>query len=191
VTLDDAIAVAQDVCGDALVVHANGVISRAAFSRGDRPEHFYMIGSMGLASSIGLGLALARPERRVVVCDGDGNVLMNLGTLALVAAQRPANFLHLCLDNGVYASTGGQPTISPRVALDALARAAGYAAVARADEPAGLRQALVALLAARGPAFLLARITPELPDPLFGRVEVEPPAITERFRTAAGAAARR
>jgi thiamine pyrophosphate-dependent acetolactate synthase large subunit-like protein len=184
-TLADATEAVQDLLADALVVHANGMISRAAFSRRDRPEHFYMIGSMGLASSIGLGVALARPERRVVVCDGDGNVLMNLGTLGLVAALQPPNLLHLCFDNGVYASTGSQPTISARVRLDEVARAAGYAAVARVEDAASLRAALPRFLAAPGPAFVLARITPELPDPPFARVDVEPPVLAERFRAAA------
>src|SRR6185503_1828700 len=72
------------------------------------------------------GIAMARPERRVLVFDGDGNVLMNLGTLATIAVAAPANLLHVCFDNGVHASTGGQPTISDRVHLEAVARAAGY-----------------------------------------------------------------
>src|SRR5262249_58983528 len=99
---------------------------RAAFGAGDSERSFYMIGSMGLASSIGLGIALARPDLRVVVLDGDGNVLMNLGTLATIAAAAPPNLLHVCFDNSMHASTGGQATISDRVALDAMARAAGY-----------------------------------------------------------------
>jgi thiamine pyrophosphate-dependent acetolactate synthase large subunit-like protein len=185
-TLAEAIAIVHDGAAGALFVHANGMISRAGFAHRDRPEHFYMIGSMGLALSIGLGLGLARPARRVVVCDGDGNVLMNLGGLAQVAARRPRNLLHVCLDNGVHGSTGNQPTISRVVALDAIAEAAGYAVVRRAETPAGLRAALAELVERPGPVFLLVRITPELPDPPFPRVALEPPDMTERFRAAAG-----
>jgi thiamine pyrophosphate-dependent acetolactate synthase large subunit-like protein len=185
-TLADAIAIVHELAGDALVVHANGMISRAGFSTGDRPDRFYMIGSMGLAASIGLGVALTRPARRVVVCDGDGNVLMNLGALAQVAARRPPNFLHVCFDNGVHGSTGNQPTIARAVPLDEVARAAGYAAVQRAGTPAALRDALAALRERPGPSFLLVSITPELPDPPFPRVSVSPPEMTARFRTAAG-----
>jgi thiamine pyrophosphate-dependent acetolactate synthase large subunit-like protein len=184
-TLADAMAIVHEHTAGALVIHANGMISRAGFSTGDRDEHFYMIGSMGLASSIGLGVALARPGRRVVVLDGDGNLLMNLGVLAQVGAQRPARFLHVCLDNGVHGSTGNQPTISDRVALDAVARAAGYVAASRVEGPAELRSALGELLECRGPAFLLARITPALPDPPFARVGVPSARMTARFRAAA------
>ena len=76
-------------------------LARRATARATPTRCFYMIGSMGLASSIGLGVALARPERRVIVFDGDGNVLMNLGTLATIAAAAPRNLLHVCFDNGV------------------------------------------------------------------------------------------
>lgn len=184
-TLEDAIAIVHDHARDALVVHANGMISRAGFTHRDRPEHFYMIGSMGLASSIGLGIALARPDRRVVVCDGDGNVLMNMGTLALVGARRPPNLLHVCFDNGVYGSTGNQRTLSNDVPLEKVAGATGYTAALRVDDPAALNAALDELGGRPGPAFLLVRITPDLPDPIFGRVSIDPPALTERFRSAA------
>ena len=191
-TLEDAIAIVHEHAQrarpqEALVVHANGMISRAGFTHGDRAAHFYMIGSMGLASSIGLGIALARPSRRVVVCDGDGNVLMNLGTLALIGARRPPNLLHVCLDNGVYGSTGNQRTLSRDVPLESVARAAGYAGAMRVDDRTALAAALEDLRERPGPAFLLVRITPDLPDPVFRRVAIDPAAMTERFRGAAAA----
>ena len=184
-TLAEAIAAVHEGVTGALVVHANGMISRAGFSNHDGAHHFYMIGSMGLASSIGLGVALARPDRRVVICDGDGNVLMNLGALAQVGARRPENLLHVCFDNHVHGSTGNQPTISRQVALENVARAAGYAAAVRVDSPESLRIALRTLQTQPGPAFLLAEIVPDLPSPLFPRVSVEPTAMTDRFRKAA------
>ena len=106
--LDALRAVVGRLRDDVLVVACNGMISRELYTLGDQPNRFYMLGSMGLASTIGLGLALRRPERTVVVLDGDGNVLMNMGALGNVGQAGPANFYHLVLDNGVHASTGGQ-----------------------------------------------------------------------------------
>jgi len=119
--LDEALAAIVPHLADELCVHSNGYISRAGCAARDRAECFYMIGSMGLAASIGLGLALAQPARRVLVLDGDGNVLMNPGALASIAAAAPPNLLHLCFDNGAHASTGGQATVSGRVRLEELA----------------------------------------------------------------------
>ena len=103
-TTADALAILAPHLADEVCVASNGFMSRAAFGARDRDTSFYMIGSMGLASSIGLGIARAQPSRRVLVFDGDGNVLMNLGTLATVAAAAPRNFLHLCFDNSAHAS---------------------------------------------------------------------------------------
>src|SRR5918996_214911 len=80
------------------------------FAAGDRPANFYTWGSMGLASSIGLGLALVRPELRVFVVDGDGSLLMNLGSLATIGWTRPANLVVIVWDNALYGTTGGQDT---------------------------------------------------------------------------------
>ena len=95
-----------------LVVATTGMISRELYVVRDRPENFYMCGSMGCALPIGMGLALARPDRKVVVLDGDGAALMSLGSLALARYLRLANLEHIILDNGTYASTGNQPTCS-------------------------------------------------------------------------------
>jgi sulfopyruvate decarboxylase subunit beta len=127
----------------ALLVCNIGYPSRELFSVKDRPENFYMLGSMGLASSIGLGLALARPERKVMVLDGDGSVLMNLGTLASIAHHAPRNYLLVILDNCCYGSTGSQPTCTALgTDLYALAKAAGIERVEQVDEPGNLAQAL-------------------------------------------------
>jgi len=114
----------------ALLVGNIGYPSRELYAVGDRPSNFYMLGSMGLASSIGLGLALALPDRRVVAIDGDGSVLMNLGSLAIIADQEPENYLLVILDNGCYGSTGSQPTCTARKAdLAKLAAGAGISEV--------------------------------------------------------------
>jgi thiamine pyrophosphate-dependent acetolactate synthase large subunit-like protein len=173
---------------DAVRIHANGYISRAGFAAGDHDGCFYMIGSMGLASSIGLGVALVRPERRVVVLDGDGNVLMNPGQLASIAAAAPANLLHVCFDNGAHASTGAQRTISDKVPLDGLARAAGYRTVERVDDAGALGAAVSRLAAAPGPSFLLVRIALGPPGAPGVRIPHTPEAMTERLRKALGAA---
>lgn len=164
-----------------LVVAANGWISRETCAAHDRAQNFYMLGSMGLASSIGLGLALAQPEKRVAVFDGDGNLLMALGTLAMIAERRPPNFLHFVFDNEVYGSTGGQRSLSAQVALDAVALAAGYANVLRVAEAGELDAAVLGLLEKTGPSFLLIKVEPEA-DGDAPRVPYEPEWIAERLR---------
>jgi thiamine pyrophosphate-dependent acetolactate synthase large subunit-like protein len=186
-TLTDALGAIAPLVPDGTVsIHANGFIGRAGCAVRDRDESFYMIGSMGLASSIGLGVALARPDRRVLVLDGDGNVLMNLGTLATIAATAPANLMHVCFDNGMHASTGGQATISDRVALDGIARAAGYRTVARVDDPAALRTAFRGMIGAEGPSFLLVRIAAGPAGPPGPRIPYSPEEMTARLRRALG-----
>ena len=110
----------------ALLVSTTGHTSRDLASLADRTNHFYMTGSMGCASSIALGLAHARPERSVIVLDGDGAALMRLGALPALGNRRPPNLLHLILDNGCHESTGGQATLSTAVDFPALAAASGY-----------------------------------------------------------------
>jgi thiamine pyrophosphate-dependent acetolactate synthase large subunit-like protein len=186
-TLSDALAVlAPAVPAGTVCIHANGFVGRAGYGALERDESFYMIGSMGLAASIGLGVALARPERAVLVLDGDGNVLMNLGTLATIAAVAPRNLRHVCFDNGVHASTGAQPTIAPRVDLGAMARTAGYRAVVRADSPAALAAEAPAFLAADGPVFLHVRIAPDTAGPPGPRIPYTPEEMTARVRCALG-----
>ncbi|HLB44007.1 MAG TPA: thiamine pyrophosphate-dependent enzyme, partial [Candidatus Limnocylindrales bacterium] len=122
---------AEALRGDWLAVACNGMIGRELYAHGDRATRFYMIGSMGLASSIGLGLALVQPAKTVVVFDGDGNLLMNLATLGSIAASGVRNLYHVVFDNAAHGSTGHQRTISDRVPLDRVALAAGYARAVR------------------------------------------------------------
>ena len=177
-----ALGIALKAAGDDPVTHANGYICRESFSLADRPQSFYMIGSMGLAPAIGLGLALTQPTRRVIVFDGDGNLLMNLGILAMIAARRPANFVHLVFDNEVYGSTGNQASLSRGVRLDLLAAATGFATAVAVTEPWALESALRAAWAADGPHFVLVKVTPEEAD--VPRIPYAPAVLRDRFRAA-------
>ena len=97
------------------IISANGFISRDLFELKEKNSNFYMIGSMGLASSIGLGVALKNPRKRIYVFDGDGNILMNLGSLVTIGYMRPKNIIHIIFDNQSHESTGGQPTASNKI----------------------------------------------------------------------------
>jgi thiamine pyrophosphate-dependent acetolactate synthase large subunit-like protein len=179
-----ALGVALKAVGDDPVAHANGYICRESFSLADRPQSFYMIGSMGLAPAIALGVALTQPARRAVVFDGDGNLLMNLGILAMIADRRPSNFVHLVFDNEVYGSTGNQASLSRGVRLDRLAAAAGFATAVAVTEPLALEAALAATLASPGPHFVLVKVTPEEAD--VPRIPYPPAELRDRFRAAVG-----
>jgi sulfopyruvate decarboxylase subunit beta len=167
---------------DQPVLICNGFPSREAFRLKDRPMNFYMIGSMGVASAIGLGVALAKPDKKVVVLDGDGNVLMGMGTLASIGALAPRNLIHVVFDNEVYGSTGNQPTLSRIVHLDRMAKAAGYAQVERVREREDLIYEFKDMLGKDGPSFLLVKVTEQADD--VDRVPLEPVEITQRFKKA-------
>jgi len=180
---DAVAAVAAALDARALVVACNGMIGRELYTRSDAPTRFYMIGSMGLASSIGLGVALVQPSRTVVVFDGDGNVLMNVGGLASVAASRAENFHHIVFDNAAHGSTGNQRTISDRVPLEEVARAAGYRRTARVSDAQHLRAALGSWFDEPGPSMLLVVVDRQNVAGI-GRVEPSPADLTARFRAA-------
>jgi len=180
----EALEALRPLLGDAVVVHANGYIARSSFNVEDRPGNFYMIGSMGLASSIALGVALTRPDRRTVVYDGDGNLLMNLGSAAMIGATQPENLIHVVFDNGVYASTGNQPAISQRVALEQVASAVGYRSSVRADTAEALAMAFQDALRTAGPAFILAAIDVDRGPFKGGRMTHTPEEIRDRFSAA-------
>lgn len=126
----------------------------------DRPENVY-IRAMGMASSFGLGLALALPERRVVVLDGDGALLMNLSSLATAGMHQPSNLVHVVWDNGVWEITGGQPVGTSRgVDLAGVARACGLEQVARVDQLDAFREVFAAAIGDQRPWVIVAAIAP-------------------------------
>lgn len=120
---------------DVVVVATTGKTSRELEADHDRPANLYVVGSMGCASSVGLGIAMRSPDRAVVVLDGDGAALMRLEALVSVAAAHPDRFVHVVLDNAAYESTGGQRTLSPVVDFLGVARACGYASASQTDDP--------------------------------------------------------
>ena len=165
---------------DAAVVATTGKCGRELFTLADREQHLYQVGSMGCASGMGLGVALATGQRTVVL-DGDGAALMKLGTMATIGAQQPAGLLHVLLDNGVHDSTGGQATASPGVDFCAVALACGYRAAWACDDAPGFDAALRAALAAPGPVLVHARIQPGSMASL-GRPTIAPHEVAQRFR---------
>lgn len=152
-------AVVAEAAEDAILT-TTGYLSRELFNQADRPENFYMQGSMGHIAGIALGAALAQPDRRFVVLDGDGAFLMHLGTGATIGHFSPPNLRHVVFDNAGYESTGGQPTAAAATDMPLLARALGYKYVATAEVPESIRPAIRALLEATGPAILLVHGMP-------------------------------
>ena len=179
-----ALTAARKPIGNEPIIHANGYICRESFAVGDRPQNFYMIGSMGLASAIGLGLGLVRPRRATVVFDGDGNLLMNFGILAMVGGLRPRNLVHVVFDNEVYGSTGNQASPSRGVRLDRVAAAAGYRSSVAVTEASEVERAVQQALSAEGPHFVLAKVTVEEAD--VPRIPYSPAEIRDRFRASVG-----
>jgi phosphonopyruvate decarboxylase len=165
--------------GSTALISTTGYTSRELCALHDRANQLYMVGSMGCASALGLGLARARPDLRVVVIDGDGALLMRLGNLAAVGALGGANLTHIVLDNQMHESTGGQATLSAGVALAEVALACGYARALEGDD-LGLLDALFGVDSAAGPSFARLHIQP---GTLHGlpRPALSPEQVRERF----------
>jgi len=154
------------------------------FAVADRAANFYTWGSMGLASSIGLGLAMARPDLRVIVLDGDGSLLMNLGSLATIGWTKPARLVVIVWDNGLYGTTGGQDTATAHGAdLEAAARAMGIDRSVTVRSAEDLRRAVARALTEPGPWVIVAKVTESRPGV---KPSLDYVAIKERFMAAIG-----
>src|SRR2546429_1127366 len=156
--------------GDALVVPGRG--GRYWVEQTSHPDLDVPLGdpAMGGHAGFGLGLALARPERKLVLFDSEGDILMSLGMLATIAEQAPANFYHFLLDNEVYATTGGQPVPNAKnVAYAKLALAAGYPRAHAFDDIADLSHEIGGILARPGPVFVWLKVYPEVENDPIGR----------------------
>ena len=157
---EEAIREVLELLGERdIVVSTTGMISREVYeNRRTHERDFLTVGSMGHASSIALGIALAQPQRRVVCLDGDGAVLMHLGALPVVAAQAVPNLRHIVLNNGAHDSVGGQPTVMGGVDLPAAARALAYKEVFRVDSVDGIRAVWQDFMQVQGTAMLEIRV---------------------------------
>ncbi|RZD43689.1 MAG: sulfopyruvate decarboxylase subunit beta [Thaumarchaeota archaeon] len=144
--------------GNTPIISANGFMSRDLFEVNDKESNFYMIGSMGLASSIGLGIALKNPKKQVFVFDGDGNILMNLGSLVTIGSLKPKNLVHIVFDNNSHESTGGQPTNSSKISLEKIAKGVNYK-VFVIKSKSKLISVLKDIKKLKGPVFLLVKIS--------------------------------
>lgn len=178
-TRSDYLRVVQSAVSDTdLVVATTGYTGRELYASDDRENQFYMVGSMGCASSFGLGLALAQPERRVYVLDGDGATLMRMGALTTIGYQRPGNLVHILLDNGCHESTGGQSTVSHSVDFCAIAGACGYPDSRRVANAEALR--LLLQSPPRMLRFIHAPMRTGVPDDL-PRPTVTPVQVAQRL----------
>ena len=175
-----AISTAVKKIGNNPIISANGFISRDLFEVCDKNSNFYMIGSMGLASSIGLGVALKNPRKSVFIFDGDGNILMNLGSLTTIASQKPKNLIHIVFDNSVHESTGGQPTNSNFVNIEKIAKACNYNHTFMVRTENNLLKILDKIKKLKGPIMIVVKIQ-QSKGKKSKRVNILPVDIKERF----------
>ncbi len=169
---------------DEAVIGGIGNSNFDLWASGQRAQNFYMLGSMGLACPIALGVAIAQPQRKVIAIEGDGSLLMQLGALATIAAVRPANLTIVVMDNSVYQITGAQPTATAHGAdLVAIARGAGIAKSTWAADEADFDQLLDAALEKGGPSLIALRIDDK---PAVATTERDPFVIRDRFMRGLG-----
>ena len=164
---------------DEAVIGGIGNANFDLWETGQRPQNFYMLGSMGLTIPIALGVAIAQPQRHVVALEGDGSLLMQLGCLTTVAVQAPKNLTMVVWDNGIYQITGSQPTASKSTAdIVAISRGAGIANSAWAADEDEFEKLMARALDGGGPSLIAARIDGE---PGVGKTERDPVAIRVSF----------
>lgn len=166
---------------DQHIVSTTGYMCRELFTQGDRPGNFYMQGSMGHASGIALGSALARPGERFVVLDGDGAALMHMGVLATIGHFAPANLTHVVFDNGGYESTGSQPTAASVTDLRSVAEACGYRSARSVTSAGDIGPALRAALREPGPALVVIHGGDEPVTGALPSEQIPAPDIATRF----------
>ncbi|MCK6075216.1 thiamine pyrophosphate-dependent enzyme [Paenibacillus silvae] len=175
---DEAIQLILDQFPIAYIVSTCGHITRDLYNKCDREEHFYMVGSMGMAAPVALGLALANEHQQIVILDGDGSFLMNLGAAAMIGQQQPRNLIHVVLDNGMHESTGGQRTIGMENMTTAVL-SMGYKAGLKMDKHEDWQQ----LHHHEGPVLIHIKVDPRT-EKVGKRVEWTPQQILSRFSKA-------
>ena len=162
---------------ETVLIASTGFSGRELYAIDDRPNQLYMVGSMGCAASLGLGLSLVMPDKKVIVIDGDGAALMRLGNMATVGAYAGSNYYHLLLDNHVHESTGGQGTVSSTVDFPAVAVACGYQSIFHAKAGS---QEIEDFLQAKAPAFKYIETRQGVPEGL-PRPSVKPASVARRL----------
>ncbi len=183
----EALQELAEAFGDALVVCNLGHPAQELFRIRDRAQNFYMLGSMGLATSVALGVALST-ARPVVAIDGDASVTMNMGAFATLGHLRPGNLVQIIIDNAANGSTGFQPSFTAgRLRLDAVARAAGIDSVRTVERPGEARQALADAFGTVGPHVIVVRTAVGMPDGV-GVIPLSKAHIRTRFEGAIRAA---
>ena len=141
------------------VISSTGLISRELFTLADNNRNFYMTGSMGLASSLGLGVSVNKPDTKVVVIEGDASILMNFGSVATIGHFTSSNLIHIVLDNSAYGSCGEEPSISKDIKLENIAKMLGYKKVKRVYEKNDIHSFLKKSLEDKdGPVFILIKM---------------------------------
>ena len=174
----EAVKIIAESVGKNPIVSANGFISRDLFEVNDKESNFYMIGSMGLASSIGLGIALKNPKKRIFIFDGDGNILMNLSSLVTIGFLKPKNLVHFVFDNSSHESTGGQPTMTSKIELEKIAKIVNYKTF-KIKTLIELKKILIKLKTINGPILVLVKIKNS--TKVSKRVRYKSKKIKERF----------
>ncbi len=174
----EAISAVVEKIGNQHIISANGFISRDLFEICDKNSNFYMIGSMGLASSIGLGLALKNTKKKIFVFDGDGNILMNLGSLTTIGMTEPKNLVHVIFDNSSHESTGGQPTATNKIQLSKIAKSTNYK-VFQVKTKNQLAKIFQKIKLIPGPIMIIVKI--EKSRVVSKRINIEPIKIKNRF----------
>jgi thiamine pyrophosphate-dependent acetolactate synthase large subunit-like protein len=160
----------RDECFRILARHVTDEVVVATYSSavdwlalGERTLNYFSVGAMGLDSSHALGLALGRPDKRIICLQGDGSLLMNLGCLVTIAAVAPRNLVHIVVQNGTYEANGGHPIPNIKADFASMARAAGYAQAHEFSELANFEQQAAHVLAQDGPVFATLHVEPTKP----------------------------
>ena len=174
----EAISIVVKKIGNRHIISANGFISRDLFEVCDKNSNFYMIGSMGLASSIGLGVALKSTKKKIFVFDGDGNILMNLGSFITIGTTKPENLVHVIFDNNSHESTGGQPTATNKIQLSKIAKSVNFK-VFQVKTKKQLVKIFQKIKLISGPIMVIVKI--KKGGVINKRINIEPTKIKNRF----------
>ena len=174
----EAVQLIAKEIGNQPIISANGFMSRDLYETNEKKSNFYMIGSMGLASSIGLGVALKKPKKKIHIFDGDGNILMNLGSLVTIGSLKPKNLIHFIFDNNSHESTGGQPCNSSQIELKKIADATKFKTY-KITNKNEIKKIMLKIKKETGPILVMVKINNSKTKSI--RVDITPPNIKTRF----------